>query len=177
MANATISCSHPFLAERSQNDQSFQGSATNRTDKYPRWFPALSGCCGRARRTRPRNSTRRDPVPSGLFGLKPVSVEPSVRWPHRYPADQPEGAAAALASAGLIQHEQTAALRLLLLTSRRCSFDVLAQILAERTFPVGSLALARYQAGERATGSGHARQQVQQGVDPITELRTRVAAQ
>ena len=69
----------------------------------------------------------------------------------------PEGDDAALASAGLIQHEQTAALRLFLLTGRRCGFDVLAQILAERTFPVGSLALARYQAGERATGSGQRR--------------------
>jgi hypothetical protein len=53
---------------------------------------------------------------------------------------------------------------------------MLAQILAERTFLVGSVALARYQADERATGSGHARQQVQQGVDPISELRARVAA-
>jgi len=70
---------------------------------------------------------------------------------------RPDSDAAALASAGLIQHEQTAALRLFLLTGRRCGFDMLAQILAERTFPVGSLALARYQAGERATGSGHAR--------------------
>jgi len=42
---------------------------------------------------------------------------------------------------------------------------------------IGSLARACYQAGERATGSGHARQQIQQGVDSITKLRTRVAAQ
>src|SRR5262249_5968926 len=103
-----------------------------------------------------------------------------IEAPHawRYPTcSRPAEGDAALASAGLIQHEQTAALRLFLLTGRRCGFDVLAQILAERTFPAGSLAFPRYQAGERATGSGHARQQVQQGVDPITELRTRVAAE
>jgi hypothetical protein len=44
---------------------------------------------------------------------------------------------------------------------RRRRFDVLAQIFAERTFPVSSFARARYQAGERATGSGPARQKVQ----------------
>jgi hypothetical protein len=38
---------------------------------------------------------------------------------------------------------------------------MLAQIFAERAFRVGSLARAWYQAGERATGSGHARQQIQ----------------
>ena len=43
--------------------------------------------------------------------------------------------------------------------------------------PGRQLARAWYQAGERATGSGHARQQIQQGVDSITKLRTRVAAQ
>src|SRR5262249_9010322 len=94
---------------------------------------------------------------------------------HRQPTS-PEGDDAVLAPAGVIQHEQTAALRLFLLTGRRCGFDMLAQILAERTFAVGSPPLPRYQPGKRAAGSGHARQNVQQGVDPVTELRTRVAA-
>src|SRR5262245_2609628 len=88
-------------------------------------------------------------------------------------------AAPPLVDVELIQHDQSAALRFLLFSGRRCHFDVLSQLSAKRrrAFLVGRLASPRYYAGERATGPGHARQQVQQHVDAMTELRTRVAAQ
>jgi hypothetical protein len=54
---------------------------------------------------------------------------------------------AALAFAELIQHEQTAALWLLLRSGRPCRLDVLAQIFAEKAFLIGNLAGARYPAG------------------------------
>src|SRR5262249_49944447 len=88
-------------------------------------------------------------------------------------------AAPPLVAVELIQHDQSAALRFLLLTASHCHFDVLSQLFAKRrrAFLVGRVASPWYYAGECATGSGPTRQQVQQHVHAMTELRTRVAAQ
>src|SRR5262245_18210534 len=88
-------------------------------------------------------------------------------------------AAPPLVAVELFQHDQSAALRFLLPTGPHCHFDVLSQLSAKRgrAFRVGRVASPRYYTGECAPGSGHTRQQVQQHVDAMTELRTRVAAQ